>query len=428
MTTNGPLSSQPYFIRLSKTGDPNAAISYNVGNGGPTLDQRAVIDAGFLELVRLGELSATDPDVANSLTVVDETIEKQTASGPAGCATTATATATATSRRTTLPDRGYAVGAGEQGHRAPVAGAVRRTRRSRIWPPARPTLGGPAARGDERDVVGVGLVPEQVWDAPNVAASPFGTDPTIASIGFANGKPDGSAGAAHLGCRLAGAADGRPERRPSSGAAGADRRPLHHPHPAGDHAHGDVAARPDAGHQPHSRRWHGGARCDRRCGRCRYEHDDATPAAKGCRRRIVQLRHRPARRQQRAGGHQHRVRTAVPPRPFGRWSTTSWRARCSSTATDPTGDDNGPGNYAYPTAGDFHAGAYDLTDFQVYDTGITVTFRVQTRDLTPTFGSPLGAQLVDVYVHQPGCVAYLDGGVVPDAQLHDRRRRAPGAG
>jgi carbohydrate-binding DOMON domain-containing protein len=27
---------------------------------------------------------------------------------------------------------------------------------------------------------------------------------------------------------------------------------------------------------------------------------------------------------------------------------------------------------------------------------------VQTRDLTPTFGSPLGAQLVDVYVHVPG--------------------------
>jgi glucoamylase len=27
---------------------------------------------------------------------------------------------------------------------------------------------------------------------------------------------------------------------------------------------------------------------------------------------------------------------------------------------------------------------------------------VRTRDLTPTFGSPLGAQLVDVYVHVPG--------------------------
>jgi glucoamylase len=73
--------------------------------------------------------------------------------------------------------------------------------------------------------------------------------------------------------------------------------------------------------------------------------------------------------------------------------------------TDPTNDDNGPGNYAYPTAPDFHPGAYDLTDFQVYDTGSTVTFRVQTRDLTPTFGSPLGAQLIDVYVHVPGATS-----------------------
>ena len=40
LTTNGPLSSSPYFIRLSKTGDPNAAITYNLGNGGPDADQR----------------------------------------------------------------------------------------------------------------------------------------------------------------------------------------------------------------------------------------------------------------------------------------------------------------------------------------------------------------------------------------------------
>ena len=40
VTTNGSQSQSPYFIRLSKSGDPNAAVSYNVGNGGPTLDQR----------------------------------------------------------------------------------------------------------------------------------------------------------------------------------------------------------------------------------------------------------------------------------------------------------------------------------------------------------------------------------------------------
>jgi carbohydrate-binding DOMON domain-containing protein len=72
--------------------------------------------------------------------------------------------------------------------------------------------------------------------------------------------------------------------------------------------------------------------------------------------------------------------------------------------TDPAADDNGPGNYAYPTSGDFHAGAFDITDFQVYDDSAgsgNIIFRLQTRDLSPTFGSPLGAQLVDVYVHDP---------------------------
>jgi carbohydrate-binding DOMON domain-containing protein len=68
-------------------------------------------------------------------------------------------------------------------------------------------------------------------------------------------------------------------------------------------------------------------------------------------------------------------------------------------------DDNGPGNYAYPSDSSFHPGAFDLEQFQVFDTGTTVTFRVRTRDLTPTFGSPLGAQLVDVYVHDPAASA-----------------------
>ena len=50
----------------------------------------------------------------------------------------------------------------------------------------------------------------------------------------------------------------------------------------------------------------------------------------------------------------------------------------ASTCTDPAGDDNGPGTYAYPTSDNFHAGAYDLQRFQVYDSGAdTVTFRVQ---------------------------------------------------
>ena len=45
-------------------------------------------------------------------------------------------------------------------------------------------------------------------------------------------------------------------------------------------------------------------------------------------------------------------------------------------ADDPDNDDNGPGNYAYPDRrGDFHAGAFDIEHFAVYDAGPTVVFR-----------------------------------------------------
>ena len=81
LTTNGPLSTHPYFIRLSKNGDPNEAVVYNVGNGGPNLDQRSVIDAGFLEYARLGLLKPDDADILASLPVVDATIKRSTASG-----------------------------------------------------------------------------------------------------------------------------------------------------------------------------------------------------------------------------------------------------------------------------------------------------------------------------------------------------------
>src|ERR1700749_3478397 len=40
---------------------------------------------------------------------------------------------------------------------------------------------------------GVGLVPEQVWEDPDLAASADGSDPTTASIGFRDGHAAGSA-------------------------------------------------------------------------------------------------------------------------------------------------------------------------------------------------------------------------------------------
>src|SRR5262249_8745286 len=59
-------------------------------------------------------------------------------------------------------------------------------------------------------------------------------------------------------------------------------------------------------------------------------------------------------------------------------------------ASDPEGDDHGPGTYAYPTSADFHDGAFDLTGFQVITDDTTVYLRAALRDLSPTFGNQMG--------------------------------------
>jgi glucoamylase len=73
--------------------------------------------------------------------------------------------------------------------------------------------------------------------------------------------------------------------------------------------------------------------------------------------------------------------------------------------TDPSGDDNGPGTYQYPTDPQFHAGAFDLTRFQVLSDGTFAYLRATLSNLDPTFGQTDGAQLLDVYVHVPGAAS-----------------------
>ncbi|HEY3631002.1 MAG TPA: glucodextranase DOMON-like domain-containing protein [Jatrophihabitantaceae bacterium] len=398
VTTTGPLSTSPYFIRLSKNGDPNEAVSYNVGNGGPTLDQRSVIDAGFLELVRLGELSVNDSDVRRSLAVVDATIKRQTASGPGWLRYNGDGYGDCLAASGNCPTDGapWAPSNKGTGHPWPVLSAERGEQS--------------LATGDARTAAqlldaidkmssGVGLVPEQAWDGPDLPASPYGNDPTTASIGFHNGQPDGSAapltwGAASQVRLTADLTAGRVLERPDvtvdryvrhtqratslTVSSPTDQTVATDPiHVAGTAAPGatiDVAN--VAATTTHAT---GRAAAD---GSFSFD----LPAQVGNNVIVVTST-------ARDGGTAQAVRTVVNDVVVG--------TLLYDTA-DPTDDDNGPGNYAYPTAADFHAGAYDLTDFQVYDTGTTVTFRVQTRDLTPTFGSPLGAQLVDLYARAPG--------------------------
>jgi hypothetical protein len=82
VTTNGPFSELPYYLRLTKDGKPNVATTYGLGDGGPSVwDQRAVADAGFLELVRLGIKPAYDFVIINSLRVVDQQLATTTPNG-----------------------------------------------------------------------------------------------------------------------------------------------------------------------------------------------------------------------------------------------------------------------------------------------------------------------------------------------------------
>ncbi len=406
VTTNGPLSADPYFIRLSKTGDPNAAISYNVGNGGPTLDQRAVADAGFLEYVRLGILPATDPVILNSLAVTDAAIQRPTDSGVGwlryngdgygDCFVGAGTNCTVTGAPWTNNFSGT-------GHPWPVLGAERA---QQYLAQGLTTDASAALVSINRMNSGPGLVPEQVWDRANVPASPYGTDPATASIGFINGKADGSAspltwGSAAQVRLTADLAAGRSLEQP---AQLRDRyvtrtqgtTPLTVTSPLDGSATGSTTTVAGTAAP--------GATID--------IADVATDANSA-----TTLTHLTAAAD---GSFSATVTSAAGTNVFVITSTASNGGTAQVVRSvvndvvdgtllysvdDPTGDDNGPGNYVYPKAGDFHAGAFDLTKFQVYDTGSTVTFRVQTANLTPTFGSTNGAQLVDVYVSKPGATS-----------------------
>ena len=78
----GALAGQGYYIRINNNTDPNDGFQLVIGNGGGTWDERDVVDAGFLELVRLGIKPANDSTIARSLAVVDAVIRVQTPNGP----------------------------------------------------------------------------------------------------------------------------------------------------------------------------------------------------------------------------------------------------------------------------------------------------------------------------------------------------------
>jgi glucoamylase len=161
VTTQGslvPLIAR-YYIRINPntigTEDPNTGtlVLANQPPGGPyEYPAKDIVDAGFLELVRYGIRDPHDPGIVDSLRVVDAVLKMETPAGPCwrrynhdGYGQRADGTSY----------KGWGVGrlwpllTGERGHYELAAGRD-----------ATPYL-----RALERFAVGIGLIPEQVWDA-----------------------------------------------------------------------------------------------------------------------------------------------------------------------------------------------------------------------------------------------------------------------
>jgi glucoamylase len=414
VTTTGP-DGPRYFIRLSKAGAPNAASSYSLGNGGPTLDQRSVLDGGFQELTRLGELPASDPDIQASLAIYDKNIPVSTPSG------------TGYYRYGNSAADGSADGYGDCYQPSQDSCATT----GAPWPPTDagtghlwPVLSGERAESDLASgnpsgakallqsminfSSGVGLVPEQAWEDPDLAASPYGSDPATASIGFTDGQAAGSASplswAQAQELRLISSlGTGRNVDTPAVTTARYITRGAPGSLPVTITAPASGAALTTATTAVTGTAAPGSAVSIQAADTTTGEAATVTSTTAGPSGSFsVSV----------PVGFGTNAITATATAPGGRGTgyaqvTVSAEGGGSTVldVTDPTGDDNGPGTYQYPTAADFAAGSFDLTRFQVLSDGTFAYLRVTLRTLVPTFGALDGAQLLDVYVHVPGASA-----------------------
>ncbi len=150
-----------------------------------------MIDAGFLELTRFGELSATDPLIANSLAVVDKVLASQT---PSGVGFHRYGTLLESVDGQNVPITGSTDGYGDCYAPAPMhcpltgqpwipsfAGT------GHLWPLLNGERGEQDLQTGDLDGAstmlldmadfadGVGMIPEQDCEDPDVAPSPYGT-------------------------------------------------------------------------------------------------------------------------------------------------------------------------------------------------------------------------------------------------------------
>ncbi|HKE59550.1 MAG TPA: glycoside hydrolase family 15 protein [Pyrinomonadaceae bacterium] len=83
VTSTGQGGQGSHYLRISENNDPNDGATIEINSGGGNYDEREIVDAGFLELVRLGVKSPKDPLILRSLELVDRLIKIETPHGAA---------------------------------------------------------------------------------------------------------------------------------------------------------------------------------------------------------------------------------------------------------------------------------------------------------------------------------------------------------
>jgi glucoamylase len=79
--TKGRHSGEHYYLRITENDNPDDGAKMEINSSSRVVDERAILDAGFLELVRLGVKNADDPLVVESLALIDQLIKVETPNG-----------------------------------------------------------------------------------------------------------------------------------------------------------------------------------------------------------------------------------------------------------------------------------------------------------------------------------------------------------
>ena len=70
-----------YYLRITENNDPNDGAKLEINSSTLVVDERKILDAGFLELVRLGIKPANDALIVESLKLIDQLIKVETPYG-----------------------------------------------------------------------------------------------------------------------------------------------------------------------------------------------------------------------------------------------------------------------------------------------------------------------------------------------------------